>query len=170
MRLDCFGSCSFAFTTHPALTQPAAEDAEHLLLPASHLGPIYPGESILVTPEPCSLPSLSRLCNAGASRVSVHGKGKGQAQQGGRCLSQKAGLMSLPSLPSTCGAAARAASPSPGPQEQRPQLHLLQLFPPSPALPTSSSSSHLACLPIQPWASVCPSFLGDKINFTHIAA
>ena len=66
-------------------SQPTAEDADRLL-PASRLGPTYPSDSILVTTEPCSLPSLYSLCDAEASCVSTKGKGKGQAQQDGRCL------------------------------------------------------------------------------------
>lgn len=117
-----------ALLSPPTLpSQPTAEDAEHPL-PMSYLGPTYLSGIILVTTEPCPPSTTSVMQGPLAFEVKERERGKHSKMANAcchLCLSQKAGLTPLLSMPSTC------------PPFPRPQLQLLQLFP-----------ALSACLPI----------------------
>ena len=96
-----------------------------------------------------------------ALALKVRGRGKHSKTVGAccrLCLLQKAALTPLLSLPSTCRAAARSASPFPDHQEQRPQLHLLQLFP---------ALSRLSSRPALGW---CSPFILGRQNLLYICS
>lgn len=127
--------------------------------------PPCPRDGILVTAEPCSLPSLSIPCDADVSCISTKGKGKGQAQRDGRCL--------VPLVPVAEGKARRRGCHCPAHAGQQSELPpLSQALSSSAHSSTSSSSSQLcpACLPIRTLGWCLPLVLGRQNQPTQVSS
>lgn len=88
MQIDCFESCSFSFTTHPALTAHSRRCRTDAF-PYSICIWKYPSDSILVPAEPRILSFPYSLGDSRASCISAKGKGKVQTQKEGQYLWRK---------------------------------------------------------------------------------